>query len=73
MLNDHFKVRGRAYFLYKTQGKNKTYGTSQEEALVSLKRGLQDPTTAFIYHCQNHYFCPMGFEDTPIKCTEAYT
>lgn len=72
MLNDHFKVRGRAYFLYKTQGKNKTYGTSPEEALVSLKRGLQDTTTAFIYHCQNHYFCPMGFEDTPIKCTEAY-
>nr|XP_022338823.1 basic immunoglobulin-like variable motif-containing protein isoform X4 [Crassostrea virginica]XP_022338824.1 basic immunoglobulin-like variable motif-containing protein isoform X4 [Crassostrea virginica]XP_022338825.1 basic immunoglobulin-like variable motif-containing protein isoform X4 [Crassostrea virginica] len=71
-LNDHFKVRGRAYFLYKTHGKNKTYGTSPEEALGGLKRGLTDPSTAFIYHCQNHYFCPMGFEDTPVKCTEAY-
>ncbi|XP_048758287.1 basic immunoglobulin-like variable motif-containing protein isoform X3 [Ostrea edulis] len=71
-LNDHFKVRGRGYYLYKTHGKNKTYGTSPEEALWNLKKGLQDPSTAFIYHCQNHYFCPMGFEDTPVKCTEAY-
>ncbi|XP_062591646.1 basic immunoglobulin-like variable motif-containing protein isoform X1 [Saccostrea cucullata] len=72
VLNDHFKVRGRAYFMYKSHGKNKTYGTSPEEALGHLKKGLQDPSTAFIYHCQNHYFCPIGFEDTPVKCTEAY-
>lgn len=27
---------------------------------------------AYIYHCQNHYFCPVGFEATPLKATKAY-
>ncbi|KAK3095376.1 hypothetical protein FSP39_013957 [Pinctada imbricata] len=73
VLNEQFKVRGRGFYMYKCQGKNKTYGTSPEEALSKLKLGLQDPNTAYIYHCQNHYFCPIGYEDTPVKCTEAYS
>lgn len=27
---------------------------------------------AYIYHCQNHYFCPVGFEATPLKAAKAY-
>ncbi|XP_031413612.1 basic immunoglobulin-like variable motif-containing protein isoform X2 [Meleagris gallopavo] len=27
---------------------------------------------AYIYHCQNHYFCPIGFEATPVKASKAY-
>ena len=71
-LNDHFKTKGRCYFLYKPNGKNKTYGVTADEALVSLKKGLKDPGTTFIYHCHNHYFCPIGYEDTPADCSKAY-
>lgn len=72
MLNDYFKVRGRVYFLYKIQGKNKIYGIFFEEVLVSLRRGFQDIIIVFIYYCQNYYFCLMGFEDIFIKCIEVY-
>ena len=58
--------------MYKPQGKNKTSGLTPEDALSKLKQGLQDPASTFIYHCQNHYFCPIGFEDVPLKCTHAY-
>ncbi|XP_052107069.1 basic immunoglobulin-like variable motif-containing protein isoform X1 [Mytilus californianus] len=72
-LNDHYKVKGRCFNLYKPQGKNKTSGLTSDEALVILKKGLQDPNIAFIYHCQNHYFCPIGYEDTPCKAEQAYS
>lgn len=26
----------------------------------------------FIYHAYDHYFCPIGFEETPGKAIEAY-
>lgn len=41
-------------------------------ALAKLTRGLKDETMAYIYHCQNHYFCPIGFEATPVKASKAY-
>ncbi|XP_063430802.1 basic immunoglobulin-like variable motif-containing protein isoform X1 [Mytilus trossulus] len=72
-LNDHYKVKGRCFNLYKPQGKNKTSGLTSDEALVILKKGLEDPNIAFIYHCQNHYFCPIGYEDTPCKAEQAYS
>jgi DNA excision repair protein ERCC-5 len=56
----------------KTQGKNRTSGLTSEEALVMLKKGLQDQNTTFIYHCQNHYFSPIGYEETPCKAVDAY-
>jgi len=71
-LNDHYKVKGRCFNLYKPQGKNKTSGLTSEEALVMLKKGLQDQNTTFIYHCQNHYFSPIGYEETPCKAVDAY-
>ncbi|KAL3846383.1 hypothetical protein ACJMK2_017447 [Sinanodonta woodiana] len=72
-LNDHFHVHGRCFFLYKPHGKNKTNGVTAIETLGSIRKGLQDPCTTYIYHCQNHYFCPIGFEDVPIRPINAYS
>ncbi|OBS57318.1 hypothetical protein A6R68_11561 [Neotoma lepida] len=41
-------------------------------ALSKLTRGLKDESLAYIYHCQNHYFCPIGFEATPVKASKAF-
>ncbi|XP_052216537.1 basic immunoglobulin-like variable motif-containing protein isoform X2 [Dreissena polymorpha] len=72
-LNDHFKVRGRCYYVYKPHGKNKTENVTAEDALAAVKKGLLDQHTTFIYHCQNHYFCPIGYEDVPQSPTQAYS
>ena len=71
-LNNHFGVRGEAYYLYKPKGKSRTIGLSGEEALRRLKKGLHDPQMAFIYHSYNHYFCPIGYDDSPSKAVDAY-
>jgi len=71
-LCDHFRVHGEAYFLYKPKGKNRTFGLSGDEALRQLKKGLHNQQMAFIYHCYNHYFCPIGYDDSPIKTVDAY-
>lgn len=98
-MNDHFRVRGCSYILYKPHGKHKTAGETGEShficmwtdirhlnllpcvlltriiaegALMKLTQGLKDESMAYIYHCQNHYFCPVGFEATPLKAPKAY-
>ncbi|MBN3299627.1 BIVM protein, partial [Amia calva] len=71
-INDNFRVRGCSYILYKPHGKNKTAGETAEGALSKLTQGLKDDSMAYIYHCQNHYFCPVGFEATPLKAAKAY-
>lgn len=71
-INDHFRVRGCSYILYKPHGKHKTAGETAEGALLKLTQGLKDESMAYIYHCQNHYFCPVGFEATPLKAAKAY-
>ena len=71
-LNDHFRVCGRSYFLYKMHGLNKTFGVTSHDALQALKQGLKGNDVTYIYHCQNHYFCPVGFEETPVKPEHAY-
>ncbi|XP_068124107.1 basic immunoglobulin-like variable motif-containing protein [Hyperolius riggenbachi] len=71
-INDHFHVKGCSYILYKPHGKNKTAGESAAGALSKLTQGLKDDSMAYIYHCQNHYFCPIGFEATPVKACKAY-
>ncbi|XP_006131094.1 basic immunoglobulin-like variable motif-containing protein isoform X3 [Pelodiscus sinensis] len=71
-INDHFHVKGCSYVLYKPHGKNKTAGETAAGALVKLTQGLKDESMAYIYHCQNHYFCPIGFEATPVKANKAY-
>lgn len=42
-------------------------------ALSKLTQGLKDESLAYIYHCQNHYFCPIGFEATPVKANKAFS
>ncbi|KAG9348948.1 hypothetical protein JZ751_029265 [Albula glossodonta] len=71
-INDNFRVRGCSYILYKPHGKHKTAGETAEGALQKLTQGLKDESMAYIYHCQNHYFCPVGFEATPLKAAKAY-
>ncbi|GFO28470.1 basic, immunoglobulin-like variable motif-containing [Plakobranchus ocellatus] len=71
-LNTNFRVKGKCYFMYKPVGKNSTPGVTSEMALASLRRGLRDPSMTFIYHCQNHYFCPIGYDDTPTNQQDAY-
>ena len=71
-LCNHFGVDGDTYILYKPKGKSRTIGLSGEEALRQLKKGLHNPQMSFIYHCYNHYFCPIGYEDSPIKAADAY-
>ncbi|XP_034386666.1 basic immunoglobulin-like variable motif-containing protein [Cyclopterus lumpus] len=71
-INDNFRVRGCSYILYKPHGKHKTAGETAEGALAKLTQGLKDESMAYIYHCQNHYFCPVGFEATPLRAAKAY-
>ncbi len=71
-LCSHYGVSGQAYYFYKPVGKGKTFGLKPELALEKLKEGLRDTSMAFIYHCLNHYFCPIGFEEVPGSPPEAY-
>ena len=42
------------------------------QALENLKDGLRSTDRTYIYHCYNHYMCPIGFEMTPNKPVDAY-
>jgi hypothetical protein len=33
---------------------------------------LKTESKSYIYHSWNHYFCPIGFELTPTKPSDAY-
>ena len=65
-------VSGQAYYFYKPCGKRKTLGIKPALAMERLKSGLRDPSMAFVYHCHNHYFCPVGFEEVPKRPSDAY-
>ena len=50
-----------------------TSGISESDGKTLLKEGLESNDKAFIYHCYNHYCCPIGFEDEAMnsgKCFE---
>eukprot|EP00762_Andalucia_godoyi_P003065 ANDGO_01076.mRNA.1 Basic immunoglobulin-like variable motif-containing protein len=72
MLCAHFGVSGRASIHWKPHGKMRTPGITSEQALTRLKSAILDPKMAVIYHCWNHYMCPMGFDDTPVDASQAY-
>lgn len=63
----HFKENGEARICYKLHGKSVTSDVSEEDALLNLKAGLRNESKAYIYHCYNHYMCPIGFEENPTK------
>ncbi|XP_076817517.1 basic immunoglobulin-like variable motif-containing protein [Clavelina lepadiformis] len=71
-LNEFFSVYGKAHYLYKPKGRLQTKKMTDDGALTSLQIGLKSENTGFIYHCLNHYFCPIGYEDTPQNPSEAY-
>jgi hypothetical protein len=71
-LNRYFKVKGEARIVYKLHGKTITHDVSSNDALQNLKAGLRSESRAYIYHCYNHYMCPIGFEETPSKPYQAY-
>lgn len=67
-----YKVKGKAKIMWKLHGKGKTPAIDQEKAFEMLKDGLKGEEKAYIYHCWNHYMCPIGFEMTPTKPMDAY-
>lgn len=71
-LNDHFEVAGRGGLMYKPNGRNQT-DIDADHALQLLKKGIKNEYYTFIYHCERHYFCPLGYEDVPVKPTDAYS
>ena len=69
----YFGVRGSARIFYKPKGsKNITSEFTPKTALKALKAGLQQGNKAYIYHCYNHYMCPVGFEEMPLEKPNAY-
>ena len=66
MLNDKFGVKGEAEIIFKVHGKDVSEETADEHtALDRLQSGLKQPDHAYVYHCANHYMCPVGFEVSP--------
>ena len=71
-LNLSFSVKGQARVLWKLHGKGRTEGKTPEMALNELMGGLRNPKKAYIYHCFNHYMCPIGYEIASNYPPDAY-
>jgi hypothetical protein len=54
------------------QGEGKIPEVDEEVALKMIKEGLLGEDKAYVYHCRDHYCCPMGFEATPKNPFDAY-
>ena len=65
LLNKFFGVKGEARISLKLKGREAIEGVSSKQAVDELKIGLNDSSKAYIYHCYNHYMCPIGYEETP--------
>ena len=68
-------MQGSAHVFFKPTGRENVTAQTADEALLDLKNGLQSHNKAYIYHCTNHYMCPIGFEDNFIligDCSGAY-
>lgn len=46
---------------------------SAKTVLPALKSDLKRDDFALVYHCYNHYFCPVGYETSPVLPHEAYS
>jgi hypothetical protein len=62
LLNRKYGVRGESSIVYKQHGKSITHSTDKYQALDLLMDGLRSTNRTYIYHCYNHYMCPIGFE-----------
>jgi len=65
-------VKGEAKVYFKLKGKKNKTNLSAEEAWEGLKQGLKDEKQAFIYHAYNHYMCPVGYEEMPLKPEQVF-
>ena len=63
---------GRAFVFWKMNGAGKTIGVDEDQALHKMMNGLKSENNAYVYHCHDHYMCPMGFEITPSNPPDAY-
>ncbi len=57
---------------YKPVGNCKTAGLDGKSAKDILEKLLHTDDHAFIYHCYNHYFCPIGYEREPQNAKKIY-
>ena len=61
-------MKGQARIFYKPRGtKNVTSEYTPKTAWKALKAGLANSNRAYVYHCYNHYMCPVGFEEQPLE------
>ncbi|KRX11243.1 hypothetical protein PPERSA_07768 [Pseudocohnilembus persalinus] len=58
------KVQGKAGFFWKKVGYNKTKITDNQ-ALEKIKSALKSNNISLVYHCNNHYMLPIGYEESP--------
>lgn len=65
-LNRAYGVRGNVKTIFKLHGKGKVDNTP-DEALKLYHEGIRSENKAYIYHSYNHYFCPIGYESTPVS------
>jgi hypothetical protein len=72
LLNLHFGVKGDAKIVFKLHGDDITEGVTFKKALKNIKEGLVSTNKSYIYHCWDHYCCPIGFEATPRDPRFAY-
>lgn len=72
LLNLSFNLKGQGRIIWKLHGKNRTEGKSPETALKEITAGLTNPKKAYIYHCFNHYMCPIGYEIASTYPPDAY-
>jgi len=67
-LNVAMGCTGTCGFFLKLLGDDATHADTErdlEGACARLLHGLRTSTEAFVYHCHNHYFLPIGYELTP--------
>ena len=73
LLNRKYGVKGESSIVYKKHGMKITHNTDKYQAHDLLLDGLRSTNRAYIYHCYNHYMCPIGFEQTPARPIDAYS
>lgn len=72
LLCRHYKVKGKAKIMWKLHGKSTTPAIDEQKAFEMLSSGLQGTEKTYIYHCWDHYMCPIGYEITPLRPMNAY-
>jgi len=67
-LCEFFDVKGKAKIYWKKDGPNE----NPEKVMRTYLNDVQNSKKAFIYHCHNHYFTPIGYDIVPLDPEKAY-